>query len=306
MADLPDVSSTLTLLKTQLSEFVAKKDRRIDELEEQNRDYAQRVQSLSLELRLTRGNRKASVSSLHAETPPRSPASDSPTYIPIVIRRDPASIAATRNMRHGFVPLPQDPKYLDKEPAPNDGGAELRKLVASMPPSKMGALEYKPGRAWKLTLTASNTEDDEPASATDALSVAGDMEIDQSPPPPPPPLPPLEHGGMDNEGRAERLPSATGLPTGPRKRSLPPNDPEREGYRRKPICVQCWNTSSFCDFWGQCGTCRIAKVKCIHPGEWPEDDADWQVESGLMPVKKGGDRKASTASRQGDYYRPNA
>ncbi|KAK5702798.1 hypothetical protein LTR97_003744 [Elasticomyces elasticus] len=90
-----------------------------------------------------------------------------------------------------------------------------------------------------------------------------------------------------------------------RKDSLkrgPPHlsDPD---YRRKAICVHCWTTSGFCDFYGQCGTCRVDKVRCVrklcgsglacrnprcpclHPGQWDERDEDFVVERGPLPPK---------------------
>ncbi|EME48031.1 hypothetical protein DOTSEDRAFT_69833 [Dothistroma septosporum NZE10] len=84
-----------------------------------------------------------------------------------------------------------------------------------------------------------------------------------------------------------------------------PDHPNVENWiERKPICVHCWETSGFCDFSAQCGTCKVDDVDCIrrlcsaglyctntrcpclHPGEWDENDKSWHVESGRLPPKK--------------------
>lgn len=80
--------------------------------------------------------------------------------------------------------------------------------------------------------------------------------------------------------------------------------PRRTDNRRKPICVNCWETSSWCDFDGQCGSCKIYGIKCVrklcsegercfnqrcpclHPGEWDETNSDWVVETGTLPRRR--------------------
>lgn len=88
--------------------------------------------------------------------------------------------------------------------------------------------------------------------------------------------------------------------------------------RRKSICVRCWETSGLCDFYGQCRSCKINKVKCVrklcevtdcknpkcpclHPGQWDETDPDLVVERGALPS-----RRQSCPRRRppGDSYRP--
>lgn len=102
------------------------------------------------------------------------------------------------------------------------------------------------------------------------------------------------------------------------KRSLPA-DIDSPDYRRKSICVHCWLTRGFFDFYGQCGTCRIDNIKCVrklcdaglscrnprcpclHPGEWDEKDPDFVVETGPLPVK--GESSSHRVGSSGDHYR---
>ena len=106
-----------------------------------------------------------------------------------------------------------------------------------------------------------------------------------------------------------------------KKRPLPKDPSCEEGFRRKSVCVHCWETSGICHAYGQCGTYRIAKVKCVrklcssglscrnprcpclHPGEWNEKDPEFTVEKGPLPKRNRGERP-ETEKPLGDYYRP--
>ncbi|KAK5120178.1 hypothetical protein LTR85_006659 [Meristemomyces frigidus] len=181
MADAPEVNATLALLGRQLSQLVATKDRRIHELEEQNRDFAQRVQSLSLELRRVKA-------------------------------------------RSGFAPLPQDPRDFERRHADEDYGDERRKLVADLPPSKLRALEYKPERAWNVTLIDPSKEEEQ----EELESAESAPHSEQAP----------ASTLREPDAKAEASSDDVKPPSGPRKRSLLPSDPDREGYRRNTASAQ--------------------------------------------------------------------
>ena len=90
----------------------------------------------------------------------------------------------------------------------------------------------------------------------------------------------------------------------PHKRSPAKSFDLNERFGRKSVCVRCWETDSRCDVWGQCGPCRIHKVKCVHkmcssglscrstrcpymhPGQWDENDTNFIVEEGPLPGMK--------------------
>ena len=166
---------------------------------------------------------------------------------------------------------------------------------------------------WKLALIDISEDVDEETASDDqheslpaararkSNALSSDMDIDQ-----------LHRGATSHSQCQERSdprhdsrhnPSPGQYALGPlqRKRSLPRNHPESERVRLKPICVHCWTTSSWCDFYGQCGSCRIAGIQCVrkhcsiglgcrnprcpcmHPGQWDETDETWVVEVGPLP-----------------------
>ena len=176
----------------------------------------------------------------------------------------------------GFTILTQeDTKFLEKSHRRRDEGTELRELAAQWKTARQRIVDLKPSIPWKpMAIAQADYEDDEPDSNNEEL----DRKMH---------LPDLQQ---------EMPPSGPRLPD--RKHSLP--DSEDGGWRRKPVCEHCWATRSWCDFYGQCGSCRIAKVRCVrklcglglscrnprcpgmHPGQWDEDDEDWVVEAGAL------------------------
>ena len=301
---------------------------RLDALNNALNQRSQQVQSLTLEMRQLRAGlrtgAKALVGNGQADTPPKSPDNDvvevsSPTKslvtVAVVAQRKAVAIAAIRSIAatrlkgksrsrqcqggvhahithslrvtvfacdrldvlhrmltqlpgNGFKPLPQeDAKHLERSHRCRDEGADLRALVGERAVSSVRAMELKPGTRWRLILIA-----------------------------------PDEDEGASNDVEMEAHASPTMPPSGPRhqdrKHSLP--DTEDGRRRRKPVCEHCWATSSWCDFYSQCESCRMAGVRCVrklcelglscrsprcpgmHPGQWDENDEDWIVEPGVL------------------------
>lgn len=101
------------------------------------------------------------------------------------------------------------------------------------------------------------------------------------------------------ESRASANTQAPGPQIAGRKRA---HSPDHYEDRRKPICVQCWQTGSLCDLQRQCGPCARLGVRCVrkncahhrsckynlcrylHPEQY---EPGMYVQDGGLPAKNG-------------------
>ncbi|KAK5730582.1 hypothetical protein LTR15_000519 [Elasticomyces elasticus] len=308
--------------------------RRIQVLERERDGQAQQIQALKLEVRQLRITQKdASLRTAH--TPPGSPESEASNNLPRAKPRN--DNPATGASKPTFVSLPRargdnfdifdnhkfDDKRADEARIWKSSRmrlVDLRKIewkLTALPPSDRPypGKQY-PEEAAPVAPTASPSEQTTSDVRTEWETREDEMRhahprryFD----PADPRRDSLRHSifGVYATGRKDSL-----------KRGPPhPSDPD---YRRKAICVHCWTTSGFCDFYGQCGTCRIEKVRCVRklcssglacrnprcpclrksrfcshvlhshrltelllpdPGQWDERDDDFVVERGPLPPK---------------------
>ena len=208
-----------------------------------------------------------------------------------------------------------------------DDGATLKELSATFRFSKVKAVVLTK-HEWKLTRTVPAKEEwnivgeaEESAELVEKKSLAKDAdEGDQSDIKSPlgQPSPRQTKGAELPDPRRKPVADAT-VERGT-KRTVPFHlDYNSPRYRRKAICVHCWEGRTLCDFNGQCATCRNDKVKCVrrscddglscrnrrcpclHPGQWDESDASFVVEPGRMPTRR---QHRPLPLPPGDFYRP--
>ena len=142
----------------RLAEVVATRDSRIEELEEQNRRQARRIEFL--ESKQVEADRRESVANTSESTCKacRSPDDSNlhhqrPTVRP---KEDAAAVAAARtavgNRKVYFAPAPIAPKYLQNPQPERDDGTALRAMLALEKPSQIVAVDCFPGREWKVSV----------------------------------------------------------------------------------------------------------------------------------------------------------
>ncbi|KAK3660882.1 hypothetical protein LTR56_000640 [Elasticomyces elasticus] len=310
--DLHD-SRTESALRAQqieaLQEEVITKDRQVQVLERERNNQAQQIQALKLDVRQLRLNQKAATLRT-AHTPPGSPEPVE-NVASIEIPGD----ATSNGGKPTFVSLPRAPgdnfDIFDNHRF-GDKRADEACIWRS---SKMRLVDLRKIE-WKLTALPQPDRPypgkDGPEEAAPAVPKASPSEQMTSE---------VQHDPRPSELRQDEPHRRYFDPADPRRDSLrnsifgvyatggkdslkrgPPH-PSDPDYRRKAICVHCWTTSGFCDFYGQCGTCRMEKVRCVrklcgsglacrnprcpclHPGQWDETDEEFVVERGPLPPK---------------------
>ncbi|KAI7548078.1 hypothetical protein KC331_g4629 [Hortaea werneckii] len=252
-------------LSENFAEIVATRDRRIEELEEQNRRQARRIEFL--ESKQAEADRRESVANRSESTCTacRSPDySNSEGQRPAARPKENAAAvaaakAAVAKHRVYFVPAPIPPKYLQQPQVERDNGMALRAMLALEKPSQVMAVDCFPGREWKLSACELPKQKTEEESA----GIKGEAETDEkdqkavalSP----------EHAQVQDPTilqdrlKSGRSSSHAGVSSvlefgldadKGRKRSLPLNESGKDWVWRKAICEYCWTHSTLCDFQG--------------------------------------------------------
>ncbi|KAK5737053.1 hypothetical protein LTR17_007014 [Elasticomyces elasticus] len=267
----------------ELQEEIQTKDRRIQLLERERNDQAQQIEALKLEVRQLRITQEA-------HTPPGSPEPQLPER-PLHAAELQNEDLAINESKPTFVSLPRAPAdnfdifdnhvFIDKRAhaARSWRSGKMKpvnlrevewQLTALPPPDRPYPGKDEPEEAAPAVPTDASPSE-QTASDVQAEWQTRDDEMRRPSPrryfdPADPRRDSLRHSifGRYATGRKDSL-----------KRGPPhPSDPD---YRRKAVCVHCWTTSGFCDFYGQCGSCRVQK--------WDETDEDFVVERGPLPPK---------------------
>ncbi|KAK4894879.1 hypothetical protein LTR27_007001 [Elasticomyces elasticus] len=291
--DLHD-SRTESALRAQqieaLQEEVIIKDREFQVLERERNDQAQQIQALKLDVRQLRLNQKTATHRT-AHTPPGSPEREPSKHVPGTKLHDDLLVGTlAKASRPTFVSLPRAPadtfdifdnhKFDDKraDEARIWRSSRMRlvdlrkiewKLTALPPPDRPYPGKHGPEEAAPAVPTASPSEQ----TTCDVRTERGMREAEMRRPNP------RRYFDPADPRRDSLRDSIFGVYATGRKDSLKrgPPHPSDPDYRRKAICVHCWTTSGFCDFYGQCGSC--------HPGQWDETDEFFVVERGPLPPK---------------------
>ncbi|TKA80809.1 hypothetical protein B0A55_01618 [Friedmanniomyces simplex] len=292
----------------ELEEEVQVQGRRIHGLEQKWHNQTQQIQALTLEkpqLKLLHEATRPSA----VQTPPKSPDRNPST------REKNLRIKAARSHRPGFVVLPRKDKknhdIFDNHIFEDSRAGEAYSWRAD----QMKPVDLRKAK-WKLTrlptperpYPGKGKHEDEGAVSDSAGSPSGarttpasqDLKMSRAEIDDDRPLP-MRKDYFDPDdprrifGRYAIGPRKVNL-----KRSLPPNDPGGEEFRRKAICVHCWLTSSFCDFYSQCGT--NPRCPCLHPGQRDDSDAEYVVEEGVLPWK--GSVRVGKKTRSVHFFLP--
>ncbi|GAB1728317.1 hypothetical protein NU195Hw_Modified_86t1 [Hortaea werneckii] len=249
----------------RLAEVVATRDSRIEELEEQNRRQARRIEFL--ESKQVEADRRESVANTSESTCKacRSPDDSNlhhqrPTVRP---KEDAAAVAAARtavgNRKVYFAPAPIAPKYLQNPQPERDDGTALRAMLALEKPSQIVAVDCFPGREWKVSvceLPKLETEEESAEIKREADTEEGDEKAvaQYSEHPQAQGYTTLQERPKSGRSSSQAVVSSVlefGLDADKgRKRSLPVEESAKDGLWRKAICEYCWTHSTFCDFQG--------------------------------------------------------
>ncbi|KAI7330579.1 hypothetical protein KC340_g4143 [Hortaea werneckii] len=258
-------NSHLLAQSEKFAEIVVTRDRRIEELEEQNRRQARRIEFL--ESKQAEADRRESVANRSESTCTacRSPDYSNPEGQRPAARpkENAAAVAAAKaavaKHRVYFVPAPIAPKYLQQPQVERDNGMALRVMLALEKPSQVMAVDCFPGREWRLSACELPKQKTEEESA----GIKGEAETDEkdqkavalSP----------EHAQVQDPTilqdrlKSGRSSSHAGVSSvlefgldadKGRKRSLPLNESGKDWVWRKAIYEYCWTHSTLCDFQG--------------------------------------------------------
>ncbi|KAK5727871.1 hypothetical protein LTR17_012414 [Elasticomyces elasticus] len=281
MAGLPEVVTSVAALVQDVQDArheVALRNQQA--LERERNDQAQLIDALKLEVRQLRITQKA-------HTPPGSPEAEASNTLTVAKNE----AAPTDESKPTFVSLPRAPA--DKFDVFDNHMFEDKRAHAarSWRSGKMKPVNLREVE-WQLTTFPppdrpypgkDGPEEAAPAVPTASPSEQTTSSVQDSPRPSEPQQdgPHRRYFDPADPRRDSLQHSIFGrYARGPRKHSLKrmlPSDPDKPDYRRKAVCVHCWTTSGFCDFYGQCGSCRVQK--------WDETDEDFVVERGPLPPK---------------------
>ncbi|KAI7218805.1 hypothetical protein KC333_g3352 [Hortaea werneckii] len=258
-------NSHLLAQSENFAEIVATRDRRIEELEEQNRRQARRIEFL--ESKQAGADRRGSVANRSESTCTacRSPDYSNPEGQRPAARpkENAAAVAAAKaavaKHRVHFIPAPIPPKYLQQPQVERDNGMALRAMLALEKPSQVMAVDCFPGREWRLSaceLPKQKTEED-------SAGIKGEAETDEkdqkavalSPEPAQVQDPTILQDRLKSGRSSSHAGVSSVLEFGldadkGRKRSLPLNESGKDWVWRKAICEYCWTHSTLCDFQG--------------------------------------------------------
>ncbi|TKA25581.1 hypothetical protein B0A50_05442 [Salinomyces thailandicus] len=248
----------------ELQNVVTARDRRIQELEEHNSRLLQNITALTTELRSVASDRResAAAASLASAAPLGShdTLSRRHRFGPLP-GRDTTAIAtarrlsATHDSMHGFTVVALDAKSLSKPQAVRDDGRELWELASTWKPSRAVAVDMRPVRVWRCSISAVEVGDTRLKPLLDVEGGGGVQGSQQKFQQPPSSVaqdqkqPLLRHHSLGNTMKHLSTGNATEVDAS-RKRSLPPRHSDSEYFRRKSICVACWATHGWCDFDG--------------------------------------------------------
>ncbi|KAI7369224.1 hypothetical protein KC354_g2089 [Hortaea werneckii] len=238
-------NSHLLAQSEKFAEIVATRDRRIEELEEQNRRQARRIEFL--ESKQAEADRRESVANRPAARPKENAAAVA------------AAKAAVAKHRVYFVPAPIPPKYLQQPQVERDNGMALRAMLALEKSSQVMAVDCFPGREWRLSACELPKQKTEEESA----GIKGEAETDEkdqkavalSPEPAQVQDPTILQDRLKSGRSSSHAGVSSVLEFGldadkGRKRSLPLNESGKDWVWRKAICEYCWTHSTLCDFQG--------------------------------------------------------
>ncbi|KAI6849133.1 hypothetical protein KC332_g490 [Hortaea werneckii] len=264
-SQLKSENNHLLAQSERLAEVVATRNSRIEELEEQNRRQARRIEFL--ESREAEAGRRESVAnrSENTRTACGSPNDSNtntqrPTARP---NKNVAAVAAARAAvakgRIYFTPAPIAPKYSQNPQLERDNGTALRTMFALENPSQIVAVDCFPGREWKVSvceLPKQETEEESAEIKREANTEEGDekavalySERPQA----------QGYTTLQERPKSGRSSSQAGVSSvlefgldadKGRKRSLPVEESANDWLWRKAICEYCWTHRTFCDFQG--------------------------------------------------------
>lgn len=141
----------------KLAEIVATRDTRIEELEEQNRRQARRIEFLESKQAEADRREGAASRSESTSTALKSPDHSNPGYGGLAAhpKENAAAVAAAKaalaKRKVYFVPAPMPLKYSLQPQAERDNGKALRAMLALEKPSQVVTVDCFPGREWKLS-----------------------------------------------------------------------------------------------------------------------------------------------------------
>ncbi|RMY74498.1 hypothetical protein D0863_03197 [Hortaea werneckii] len=248
-------NSHLLAQSEKFAEIVATRDRRIEELEEQNRRQARRIEFL--ESKQAEADRRESVANRpdYSNSEGQRPAARPKENAAAVA----AAKAAVAKHRVYFVPAPIPPKYLQQPQVERDNGMALRAMLALEKSSQVMAVDCFPGREWRLSACELPKQKTEEESA----GIKGEAETDEkdqkavalSPEPAQVQDPTILQDRLKSGRSSSHAGVSSVLEFGldadkGRKRSLPLNESGKDWVWRKAICEYCWTHSTLCDFQG--------------------------------------------------------
>ncbi|KAI7202796.1 hypothetical protein D0869_05146 [Hortaea werneckii] len=149
--------SYLLAQSENFAEIVATRDRRIEELEEQNRRQARRIEFLESKQAAADGRESVANRSQSTCTACRSPDYSNPEGQRPAARpkENAAAVAAAKaavaKHRIYFAPAPIPPKYLQQPQVERDYGMALRAMLALEKRSQVMAVDCFAGREWRLS-----------------------------------------------------------------------------------------------------------------------------------------------------------
>ncbi|KAI6798916.1 hypothetical protein KC361_g3162 [Hortaea werneckii] len=242
----------------RLAEVVAARDSRIEELEEQNRRQARRIEFL--ESKQMEADRRESVANRfgspdHSNSEGQGLAASAKANAAAVA---PAKAAVARR-RVYFTPVPIAPKYLQNPQLERDNGMALRAMLTLEKPSQMVAVDCFPGREWKLSVCELPKQESEEESAGIKREADTEEGEEKAVAPYPERSQAQDHTTLQERPKSGRS-SSQGVVSAVlefgldadkgRKRSLPVSESAKDWLWRKAICEYCWTHRTFCDFQG--------------------------------------------------------
>ncbi|KAI6844332.1 hypothetical protein KC367_g6937 [Hortaea werneckii] len=257
-SQLKSENNHLLAQSERLAEIVAVRDSRIEELEEQNRRQARRIELL--ESKQMEADRRESVANRfgspdHSNSQGQGHAASAKANAAAVV----AARAAVARRRVYFTPVPIAPKYLQNPQLEKDNGMALRAMLTLEKPSQIVAVDCFPGREWKLSVCEIPKQESEEESAEvkrEADTEGGD---EKAVAPYPKRSQAQGHTTLQERPKSGRSSSQGVVPSvlefgldadKGRKRSLPAGESSKDRVWRKAICEYCWTHRTFCDFQG--------------------------------------------------------
>ncbi|RMY56248.1 hypothetical protein D0863_13040 [Hortaea werneckii] len=249
----------------RLAEVVATRNSRIEELEEQNRRQARRIETLESKQAEADRRESLAISTGSSFTACRSPDRSNAGHERPVARpkENAAAVAAARaavaSRRVYFAPAPIAPKYLQNPQLERDNGMSLRAMLALEKPSQIVAVDCFPGREWKLSVCEppkQETEEEPAEIKIEADTDEGDKKLvaQYSERPEAQGYTTLQERPKSGRSSSQAVVSSVlefGLDADKgRKRSLPVEESANDWLWRKAICEYCWTHRTFCDFQG--------------------------------------------------------